>query len=48
MSWREEALRGAESGEEAANFRVSVDGKTRCESIPTMNFLSASNEIHSP
>jgi hypothetical protein len=37
-----------ESGEEAANFRVSVDGKTRCESIQTMKFLSASNEIHSP
>jgi len=36
-----------ERGEKSSTFRACVNGKTRCVSILTMNFLGSSNEIHS-
>jgi hypothetical protein len=37
-----------ETAEKSADFRAWVNGKTRDESIQTMNFLGSSDEIHSP
>jgi hypothetical protein len=36
-----------EGDEKGINLLAFVNGKTRCESIQTLNFLRLSNEIHS-